>query len=228
MLRSLLARLTRAADPGQLALPLDRSGELLAQLQAFGLRGVRVLSLTRNRSVFVSWRGGTLRVHEAFVDAPEEVLRAIAVFVNGRGAARSAARKVILEYPIPRGTARRRREVVHPDDRTANERLMHEHARLNAERFGGTLRAIPVRLSRRMRSRLGHYALAASHGAAEIAISRRHLRRHGWDEVVETLLHEMVHQWQEESGLPVDHRSAFRRKAREVGAMARARRAIGA
>jgi hypothetical protein len=31
------------------------------------------------------------------------------------------------------------------------------------------------------------------------------------------LLHEMVHQWQAENGLPVDHGAVFRRKAQEVG-----------
>jgi len=32
-----------------------------------------------------------------------------------------------------------------------------------------------------------------------------------------TLLHEMVHQWQQECALPVAHDRAFRAKAREVG-----------
>ena len=59
----------------------------------------------------------------------------------------------------------------------------------------------------------------------EIGISRRHLR-HGWAEVEETVLHEMVHQWQAETGRPVDHGAGFRRKAREVGIGARARRTI--
>jgi hypothetical protein len=40
--------------------------------------------------------------------------------------------------------------------------------------------------------------------------------------VEETLLHEMVHQWQAETGQPVDHGRAFRRKAREVGITPRA------
>jgi hypothetical protein len=31
------------------------------------------------------------------------------------------------------------------------------------------------------------------------------------------MLHEMVHQWQAEMGLRVDHGPTFRRKAREVG-----------
>lgn len=227
MLRSLLARLTGAAGGSQLELAFDRRAPLLARLRGLGLRRVEQLVLTRNRSTWVSWRGTELRVHEAFVDAPDEVLQAIVAFVHGRGVTRRVARKVILEYPIPRGEPRRRPvERVHPDDRPMCDRLVREHERLNVERFGGRLQRIRIRVSRRMRTRLGHYALARSHGTAEIVISWRHIRRHGWEEALDTLLHEMVHQWQEESGLPVDHRAAFRRKAREVGAVARARRAV--
>ena len=57
-------------------------------------------------------------------------------------------------------------------------------------------------------------------------MSRAHLR-HGWVEVERTVLHEMVHQWQAESGLPVDHGTQFRRKAREVGIEPTARRHLG-
>ena len=103
---------------------------------------------------------------------------------------------------------------------------------LNARHFGGTLRALPIQVSRRLTRRLGHYAPAPrstgeAPGAAEIAISRRHIRRDGWEEAAQTLLHEMVHQWQDESGLPLDHGPAFRRKAREVGVVPSARRAMG-
>ena len=98
------------------------------------------------------------------------------------------------------------------------------HARFNAEHFGGALRAVPVRVSRRMKSRLGHYSAATADATGEIAISRRHLRRHGWDEALHTLLHEMVHQWQDEQGHTIDHGRQFRAKAREVGIEAAARR----
>ena len=67
---------------------------------------------------------------------------------------------------------------------------------------------------------------ASQSAHVEIVISRRHARRDGWADVTDTLLHEMVHQWQDESGLPVDHRGAFRRKAREVGAAPAARKVV--
>jgi hypothetical protein len=227
VLRSLLARVGLTRDPGQLELAFDRTGYVLARLRRLGLRRISTLTLTKNRSVYVSFRGTELRVHEAFVEAPDDVLRAIVVFACGRGIERRVARRVILDFPVPRGEARRRaRERLHPDDRPLAERLAREHARLNAERFGGTLSTVPLRVSRRMRTRLGHYAPAASHGTAEIVLSRRHIRRHGWDEALDTLLHEMVHQWQEEQGLAVDHGPVFRRKAREVGVQPAARRAV--
>lgn len=37
------------------------------------------------------------------------------------------------------------------------------------------------------------------------------------EDVLHTLLHEMVHQWQQESGLAVAHDRAFRANARAVG-----------
>jgi len=202
---------------------------LLRRLEEFGLRGIVTLRLTRNRSTLVSFRAGTLRVQAGFAHAPDEVLRAIAVFVSGRGAARSAARRIIVAHPLERDVAprRSRRAALHPDDHAMAERLQREHARLNAERFGGALRDIRVTVSRRMKTRLGHYAPARSHpDGAEISISRRHVRRHGWHEALETLLHEMVHQWQEESGHAIDHGPAFRRKARDVGTTPRAKRIL--
>jgi hypothetical protein len=106
-------------------------------------------------------------------------------------------------------------------------KLAAQHAEYNAARFGGALGAVPIALSRRMRSRLGYYRLASKTLPAMIMISRGHLRRHGWEEAFQTLLHEMVHQWQAESGQPVDHGPQFRAKARAVGAVPRAKRPVG-
>ncbi len=205
------------------------SALLLQRLRGHGLLGISALRLTRNRSTLVSYRGGTLRVHEGFARAPEEVLRAIAVFVTARGTARAAARRLIVSHPLERDATPRppRRTPLHPDDRVMAERLQRAHARLNLVCFGGALRVVPVTVSRRMKSRLGHYAPARSHPeGAEIAISRRHIKRHGWTEAFDTLLHEMVHQWQEENGHPIDHGPLFRQKAHEVGTTPRAKRTL--
>jgi predicted SprT family Zn-dependent metalloprotease len=78
-----------------------------------------------------------------------------------------------------------------------------------------------------MKRRLGELAVDSKTGkAAEIALSRRHIERHPWSEVEHTLLHEMVHQWQAESGLPVDHGPTFRRMARQVGVLPGAKRTV--
>jgi hypothetical protein len=216
----------------QLSLPFG--DDLLSRLRAAGLRRTKTLVLTRNRTVMVSFRGDVLRLHRSFAEAPPEVLKAVATFVEGRTRRqRMSARATLLGYAVPRAEAgmaarKRRREARLPEDAPTEERLVRHHATLNAERFDGALKAVSVRVSRRLRSKLGYYRLATPDGTgAEIVISRRHLRRHGWEEAVATLLHEMVHQWQDESGLPVDHGPAFRAKARAVGVTPAARRAVG-
>jgi hypothetical protein len=178
----------------------------------------------------VSWRGRDLRVHEGYLGAPPTEHRAIVRFVEGKTRAdRRAAQREIISFRIemPPRDGERRRERPRPEDEPISAQLVEWHARLNAEHFGGALKAVPVRVSHRMKSRLGHYSVATPGHTGEIAISWRHLRRHGWMEAVQTLLHEMVHQWQDETGQPIDHGRAFRAKAREVGIPAAARRAVG-
>ena len=219
----------RHLDETQLALALDTpprtAEELLLRLRRHGLKNFDTLRLTRNRTVMVSFQGRELRMHEGYLAAPPDVLRAVVIFIQGRTRTeRSLARNVVLAFRIPVPPPRRR-STDHPADAAAVARLAEWHARFNAQHFNGKLQTIPIRLSRRMKSRLGHYSAATPAGeSAEIAISRRHLRRDGWSEALHTLLHEMVHQWQDELGHPIDHGRAFRRKAREVGIIAAARR----
>jgi len=176
----------------------------------------------------VSFSGGELRVHEGYLDAPEDVLRAIVRFVCGRTRAeRTKAREAILSHQIARPAPARRRERASPEDTPAIEQLRRFHAHYNRLYFGGRLRTLPIRLSGRMRTRLGHYTAASPTGEpAEIVIGRDHIRRHGWEEALHTLLHEMVHQWQDESGHAIDHGATFRQKARDVGITPSARRHV--
>ena len=202
--------------------------ELLARLGQLGLRRITRCRLTRNRNVMVSFGGGELRVHEGYLSAPEPVFKAIVTFVEGRSRAeRRAAQRIILGHPIRVSRPASRRERTHEEDLGIAERLGEWHRRYNTRHFQGRLRVIDIRVSRRMKSRLGHYT-AGTPGSepAEIAISRAHLRRHGWTEVLHTLLHEMVHQWQDESGHTIDHGRSFRAKAREVGIAPFARRVL--
>jgi hypothetical protein len=147
-----------------------------------------------------------------------------------RRAVRAAiAERAARDRPIPRRGRRIRKARMmrtHPDDEAIVLQLQEWHRKLNVERFDGRLGAIVVRISRRMRSRLGHYAPAQRGAPAEIAISRRHVKRHGLEQGLQTLLHEMVHQWQDETKLPLGHGPDFRHKARAVGITARASRAV--
>ena len=100
-----------------------------------------------------------------------------------RAAARAASSARVSDRRLAR--LRRRRSGTHPDDAGIAEELTAWHARYNAELFAGELRPLAVRVSRRMRARLGHYVASNTVGEpAEIAISRRHLRRHGWKEAL--------------------------------------------
>ena len=232
MLRA-IARLFWGGDAAQLALDLEGpprdAQELLARLRTLGLTRIVHCRLTRNRSVMVSYSGGELRVHSGYLAAPREVHQAIVRFVEGRTRTeRREAQRLILAHHVeqPRRPAVRRPRT-RPDDEALAGKLAEWHRRYNVRYFGGQLRQVPIRVSRRMKSRLGHYTAASPTGeAAEIAISRSHLRRHGWEEALHTLLHEMVHQWQDEAGHLIDHGPSFRRKARELGITPSAKRAL--
>lgn len=241
-LKSLFGR----RDPAQLTLeldaaPLTTADALLARLRAMGLRRISRCRLTRNANVMVSWRGDELRVHEGYLAAPADIHEAIVTFVEARSRAeRRAASKRIVTFAGTTWRDSGRRERTRPEDEPLAAKLAEWHASLNGEFFAGELRTVPIRVSRRMKSRLGHYTggrvdrSVDGTGAAggterplgEIAISWRHARRHRWEEVIHTLIHEMVHQWQDENGLPIDHGPRFRAKARDVGIDAAATRAV--
>jgi hypothetical protein len=175
----------------------------------------------------VSFSGGALRVHEGYLTAPTEVLRAIVVFVEGRTRGeRRAAQRTIITHPVITTAAPTRRPRTRPQDRALVAELAHWHRLYNRQHFHGRLESVALRVSRRMKSRLGHYTCAAHGEPAEIALSWRHIRRDGWEEARHTLLHEMVHQWQDETGHAIDHGPRFRAKAREVGVAPFARRTL--
>lgn len=229
-----LSRLFGRRDQQQLELAFDgvpvNGAELLARLRALGMgSAIQKVRLTRNRMVMVSFSGHELRIHEGYLLAPEPVLRAVVAFVRARSRAdRARARAEILGFPVSRPASPRRRA---PRTAAADEELARElyewHERYNARHFGGSLSPVAIRVSRRMKTRLGHYTARSSGGEpAEIAISRSHVQRHGWEEARHTLLHEMVHQWQDESGHPIDHGATFRARAREVGITPFARRTV--
>lgn len=211
----------------QLGLDLETPRDLVAELRAFGVPASIPILLHQNRRVMLSFKPRSgLRVHGGYAAAPPEVVAAIAKWAKPwvRRKDRREAARVFLRFSVhPDGPPRRirRPDRSEPGDEQRIAQLRALHVVLNARWFGGRLAPIPIELSGRMRRKLGHYE-PTSVGSPIIAISRRHLSRDGWASVSDTLLHEMVHQWQDESGLPVDHGPGFRRKANEVAIEPRA------
>jgi hypothetical protein len=204
------------------------------RLRLLGLSEVSRILTHSNRTVMVSiGSDGTLRLHRGYAWASDRVLRAIVRFLDPRvpRRLRQSAQRELLAFPAehysPASARPARRDRPHPGDLRLIDRLQRLHTELNGRHFGGSLGELPIRLSDRMRTRLGELAVDLRTGRPlEIALSRRHLARHDWAEVEHTMLHEMVHQWQAEAGLRVDHGPTFRRKAREVGVLPAARRTV--
>ena len=205
---------------------------LRRRLEALGLSGIRKLETHVNRTVMLSWGDGTLRIHRGYAMAPDRVLHAIVRFLSARvpRKLKQALEHHFLSFPVELyapAPARRAKQAERP--RPGDLRILHQlalaHERFNREHFEGTLRQIPFRLSGRMKTRLGEYSVNVRTGeSVAITISRSHLRNDSWEEVEHTILHEMVHQWQVETGHPLDHGREFRQKARAVGIQPRARR----
>jgi len=214
-----------------LALPPDKV--LAERLAALGWKTPSKISTHTNRTVLVSLTPtGELRVHRGYAFASDRVLRAILRFVTPkvRRDVRAAARRELLTFPVElhAPSRDRRPDRPRPGDEAIVRRLEALHRELNDRHFGGELGSVALRLSSRMRRRLGDIAISKLTGrATEITISRRHLQADGWKEVTHTLLHEMVHQWQAEHGYRVDHGRAFRQKARDVGIRPAAERHMG-
>ena len=209
------------------------TSQLPARLRALGLPADLRVETHANRRVLVSFTArGALRVHAGYAMAPDAVLLAIACWARPRTrhAERRAAQRILTAYPVhqhvpPQREPRRIVEPPRPGDDRVLARLRQLHQELNHRDFGGALAAVSLRLSSRMRRRLGEFRPAHTPGEPpEICIARRHLRRDGWPAVRDTLLHEMVHQWQAQTGLRLRHGAEFRRKCAELGIDGRATR----
>jgi hypothetical protein len=211
--------------------PSRRAAETLIQrLRALGLPPFPHVSTHRNQQVMLSWTPGRrLRVHEGYAHAPDQVLEAIVHFIRPgtRRTQRLEARRIFLAFPVEEHAPPTRPESPPPRPRPGDEAIVAElrrlHGELNRIHFDGRLDQIAIHLSPRMRTRLGELRMQRKTGRPlHIGISRRHVRRDGWRAVRETLLHEMIHQWQAETGRDVDHGGEFRRMARALGVTPRA------
>jgi SprT-like protein len=85
-------------------------------------------------------------------------------------------------------------------------------ARLNLEHFGGALRAHRIEYNARLTTCTGRICYRPPFIELSLPLLARHPKQ-----VRATLLHEMVHAWLHQSGLPSGHGSEFKAKMREVG-----------
>jgi hypothetical protein len=200
----------------------------LQRVQEGGGRFQRLV-FTRNRRVMISVGDGgeTLRVHEVFRAAPEEVQRAIGgLYARGAPHRREAARAVIRDFlvanaPSPAAAPPRTRRQ-QPADGATLALLQEEFDRVNREHFDSTLPRVPIHLSGRMRRRNGHFSTAP----LEIVISRRLCTEAAAGEAERTLRHEMIHLWQHARGGRPDHGAEFRRWAVRLEVHPRATRQV--
>jgi hypothetical protein len=209
---------------------------LAVRLHAHGLPEAVPVILHANRRVLVSMtRRGALRVHRGYEAAPDDVVAAIAKWArpSTRRADRRLAQRILVTFPVhvhapPKPLVRLAAEAPRPEDEAALTRLHALHAGLNARHFEASLGPCVIGLSRRMRRRLGEFRPASHPGERpEIALAHRHLKRDGWARTTGTLLHEMVHQWQAETGRALGHGKDFRAKCTEVGIEGRAIARLG-
>src|SRR5262249_40509465 len=143
----------------------ETDGLLARRLALLGLRDIETVCTHTNRTVMVSLNARrVLRLHRGYAMAPDRVLRAIVRFLNPRVARslRRLAEREFLAFPVEQhapaeGSARRDRPK--PGDLVMLHRLQQLHQQFNHEHFGGTLQPLPLRISGRMRTRLGELSV---------------------------------------------------------------------
>lgn len=190
---------------------------LLEALRGEGAHRLERVRFRSNRSTIwsVTAGGSVLNLHEGYRTAPWTCLRRFEPLVSrsgrSRGSLRAAAAAVrswpgllpavrrARRGPRPAPSAARRPVRPGPCSATPEQRaqLGELYARLNRERFQGLLPAdLHLRLSRRMRSRLGHmrgHVRAGRRYVIEIALSADLMLEGNGPAREETLVHEMAH-----------------------------------
>lgn len=176
---------------------------LRTALRERGVDGVGrvVFKDNRTRLLSVSRDRRTLYLHRCFAGAPPAVVDAIATLVSARrgstGTRRAAGvlRTWAAEHaPVPNTTPSPGRCDGTPAQRA---RLRDRYAELNRTHFGGRLPAVPLRVSRRMRRRLGHVRCHRTEDGRRVVVELA-MNASLFDEgneaaFRETLLHEMAH-----------------------------------
>jgi hypothetical protein len=209
--------------------------EFLFELQRRGATRLGRVSFRRNRSIIwsLTQRGRVLNVHAAYGSASEELLDAFAVLAREGGVRSRAGRRAAdvvgtwpaVAYALREARAARENGLSGLCCATPEQSryLKALYRYFNQTRFGGRLPdSIPVRLSSRMVSSLGHMLPAEDAGAArrvaEIAINVDLMLAGNGAERVDTLLHEMAHAADYLESGNRGHGDSWRVWARRVGA----------
>lgn len=136
-----------SARPRLLSNPDSIRLELLRRLNRYAAGRLRDLKLTDNRRTILSVRPATdrarlqLRIHRSFLEAPEEVVRAVAEFVESKKGSERARQALVMireHFSSHRGSAGvRRRPVLRPEGATLDLRQVVDD--LNRRYFEGRL-----------------------------------------------------------------------------------------
>ncbi|MGE0158392.1 MAG: SprT family zinc-dependent metalloprotease [Gemmatimonadales bacterium] len=189
---------------------LDEKG-FLAKLQERGALRVSRVTFRANRTIVWSLTQGgrVLNLHAAFAEAPSgELLDALATLAREGGVGSAASRRaaaVVGAWPAlgpalaeARGKRRTRSGSACCATFEQSRYLRALYRYFNRTRFDGRLpEDLPVRLSGRMRSALGHMLPGPDEGperrVAEIALNVDLMLEGNGAERIDTLLHEMAH-----------------------------------
>ena len=207
-----------------------------AALRRRGAKKLERVTFRRNRSTVwsLTQRGTALNLHVAYQAAPGHILDAFAIIVRSGGVATPASSRagaVVLEWPelsraleeVRTSDHRRKRTVV---QRCCGSEAQREYLRalyryFNATRFEGMLPDVPLRLSNRMRSSLGHMMPGRHRNGhryvVEIALNIDLLLPGNGAERVDTLLHEMAHVADYLLSGEYGHGASWRAWAKSVG-----------
>lgn len=219
----------------------------LDELRALGATRAQAVRFRNNRSTYWSLtrRATVLNLHEAYRSAPSDLIRAFAILVM-EGGIRSARSRTAADRvgSWPRVTeAIRQARVEHRRRKTEEDAAGLAHCcatpaqraylracyrYLNTTRFDGRLPDnIPLRLSSRMSSALGHMLPEALEDGtpyvAEIALNADLMLRENASERFDTLLHEMAHAADYLLSGGRGHGASWRSWARRVGCTPSAR-----
>ena len=187
---------------------------LLRALQRRGCRRLTAVRFKNNRGRIISLSkdGRTLHVHACFQDADEEVVSAVVTFLKAgrRSYAYREAIRVMRDHFDQHGQKyapsaeeedqRVKRDIERlPCAGNAEQRafIREAYARYNSGLFGSKLPNVKLRLSDRMRSRLGHIRYHTTSAGERIVLELAlniHLMLPGNEAILlDTLLHEMTH-----------------------------------